>query len=430
MRGKSWLVGAMLASVGLCFTCQVAFGAGFALYEGSARGIALGGTLVGRADDPSALFYNPAGITQLGGFQVMAGAAAIAPSTDVTTTDQFGVTRKTSTEDNIWTPPHIYATYQATDRVWLGLGVFSPFGLGTEFDESWPGRFNNYKAVIQSITINPNIAFKLNDQFSLAVGLEAMWFDLDLRQKIPVDLRRVGFGVAEVDQVLKGDSFGYGFNAALRYQPCRYFAFGASYRSQVTQNVEGDADFSKPAILNTLSPATFRDTSASGLITLPDMVFLGATFYPHPRLSFELGGVWSRWSTYDNLTIQYDNPITFVGGFPVTSVVRQKQWHDTWRFQSGLEFKATDWLDLRFGYTYDEEPSSQRLVDYLVPANDRHLLNFGAGVRWCNLVADLSYTYLIIEDRDNIAPRADGVLASKFSDGQAHIVGVSLGYKF
>lgn len=423
MRGKSWFRGVMLASISFFLGVQVAFGAGFALYEGSARGIALGGAMVGRGDDPSALFYNPAGITQLPGFQAMAGAAFIAPSTDVTTTSR-GITQKTSTKDNIWIPPHLYATYQATDRVWLGVGFFSPFGLGTEFDENWPGRYSSYTAVIQSLTINPNIAFKLNEQISLAAGFEAMWFDLDLRQKIPTP-----FG--DVDQVLKGDSFGFGFNLALRYQPCQYFAFGASYRSQVQQNVKGDADFSKPALLSRLSPQSFPDTGGTGVITLPDMLFLGAVFYPIPRLSVEVGGVWSRWSTYDKLTINFDDPITVNRfGLPVSSVTRSKNWQDTWRFQTGLELKATDWLDLRVGYAFDQEPAPQKFVDYLVPANDRHLFNFGSGIHWGSWKVDLSYTYLVIEDRDNIAPRADGVLASKFSDGKAHIFGLSMGYKF
>ncbi|NLI82465.1 MAG: transporter [Deltaproteobacteria bacterium] len=422
MRGKCWLRGMVFLALCMVFGVEGAWGAGFALYEGSARGIALGGAVVGRADDPSALFYNPAGITQLPGLQLMTGVAPIMPSTDVTTT-VAGVSRTTTTEDNVWLPPHFYATYQVTDRVWLGLGFFSPFGLGTEFDENWPGRYNSYRAVIQSLTLNPNIAIKLNDQFSLAAGLEAMWFDLDLRQKIPV----TRFG--DVDQTLKGDSFGYGFNVGLRYQPCRYFAFGASYRSQVTQHVEGRADFSKPTALAQLFPASFRDTDASGTITLPDMLFLGAVFYPTPRISLEIGSVLSRWSTYDALTIRYDNPVNLVTR-NINSVIREKNWHDTWRFQTGLEFKATNWLDLRLGYVFDEEPAPTEFADYLVPANDRHLLNFGTGIHFGNWVVDLAYTYLIIEDRDNVLARADGVLNSSFSNGDAHIFGLSLGYKF
>ena len=128
-----------------------ASGSGFALFEGSARGNALGQTMVGRADDPSALFYNPAGITQLPGLEVMAGATAILPSVKISNSTS------TSTKDNWRFPPQFYATYQYSDRLWFGLGVFSPFGLAMEFPATWPGRFNSYDAEVESINVNPTV---------------------------------------------------------------------------------------------------------------------------------------------------------------------------------------------------------------------------------------------------------------------------------
>src|SRR5512143_3605041 len=119
MRRKSGFGVLFLAAVLVVAAAQQGFGAGVALFEGSARGNALGGAMVGRADDPSALFYNPAGITQLPGMQFMAGATAIIPSTTVETF-QGGVKTSTDTEDNVWVPPHVYATYQFNDSLWFG----------------------------------------------------------------------------------------------------------------------------------------------------------------------------------------------------------------------------------------------------------------------------------------------------------------------
>lgn len=402
------LLGLIISSANQCF------GAGFGLYEGSARGNALGGALVARADDPSALFFNPAGITQLSGTQVMAGATFIMPTTDVTTHSPLG-TVTTSTESNVWYPPHLYATYQATDKVWLGLGIFSPFGLGTEFPENWPGRYNSYKAVIQTVNINPNIAVKLNDKVSIAAGLDFMYFDLDLRQKIPT-------GFFDVDQTLKGDSFGYGMNFGVHYKPCKWAAFGVSYRSQVAQHVTGDATFT-PNITG-----VFNSTDASGTVTLPDELFLATAIYPTKDLSFEVGAVWTRWGTYDALTINYETPQIFG-----SSVTRLKNWQNVWRIFFGAEYKTTDWLDLRASYVYDQEPSDTEYVDYLVPANDRHLIGFGPGFHWKNWNLDLSYTYLIIKDRDvptTLLQQKYGMLPSEFSGGHAHLVGVSIAYKF
>jgi long-chain fatty acid transport protein len=430
-RGGKGFSCVVLVGLACLLSCpQWALGSGFALYESGTRANALGSTLVGRADDPSAVFFNPAGITQLPGLQFMGGSIFIAPTTDVKTKgnilNPFSKQEATNSVDgHVWLPPHLYMTYQINNSLWFGFGLFTPFGLGTEFDGDWPGRFNSYKAIIQSLNINPNIAWKINDQLSVAVGLDVMWFDLELRQKIPVQLPGV---FTEVDQRLNGDSFGFGCNAAVRYQPFDWLAFGLSYRSQVTQDVEGQADFTKDLTL----PGFFRDTAANGSITLPDTIFMGVTFYPSKDLSIEVGAFWTNWSTFDQLTINYDTPIIPAAGgrSAVSSVTREKKWHDTWRIHGGVEYKVNEWLDLRTGYEYDMEPSPDKHVDYLVPANDRHLFGFGPGIHWAGWNVDMSYMYLLITDRNVEARPSEGILESEFRGGNAHLVGFSLSRKF
>jgi long-chain fatty acid transport protein len=284
IRRTGWVFRLGLGVLCLLAAASMARGAGFALYEGSARGNALGGTLVGRADDPSALFYNPAGMTQLPGFRVMGGATAIWPKTDVVTTYE-GTRTRSETETNLWIPPHLYSTYQYTDSIWLGLGIFSRFGLGTEFDKGWPGRYNTYNAVIQTITVNPNVALKVNDKLSLAAGASWMWLDLTLEQKIDFGSRVGKPNALDVDQSLTGDSSGYGYNLALHYKAFDWMSLGASYSSQTKQSIEGEANFSKPA---EVPSDLFNDTRASAEITLPDMAFLGVEFYPVDRVSLQV----------------------------------------------------------------------------------------------------------------------------------------------
>jgi long-chain fatty acid transport protein len=400
----------------------MAQGAGFALYEGSARGSALGGTLVGRADDPSALFYNPAGIIQLPRSQVVAGGTVIVPKTDVVTADG-GAETTSETKTNFFVPPHLYSTYQYSNSVWFGLGIFSRFGLGTEFDADWPGRYNNYNAAAKTLTVNPNVAFKVNDKLSLAVGASWMWFDLTLEQKIDFGGLVGSPNALDVDQSLKGDSSGYGFNLALHYKALDWMSLGVSYVSQTKQEIKGEADFSKPA---GVPAALFNDTKASGKITLPDMLFLGAAFYPTERLSLEVDGVWTGWTTYDELTIRYSDAI--LPG--VNRSTKDKQWNDVWRFHLGAEYKALDWLDVRLGYVHDESPIPSETADYLVPANDRNLYSLGCGIHVGLWTVDLSYTYLNIESRSVSARPEDGVLDSRFKDGHAHLVGSSASYRF
>jgi long-chain fatty acid transport protein len=423
MHRVFWL---LMVIVSVVFSAELCSASGFALYEASARGNALAGAMVARADDPSALFFNPAGITQLPGLQMMAGATFIMPSTNVTTYPNSPKAVTTKSVDNTWIPAHLYATYQATEKVWLGLAVFSPFGLGTEFPEDWPGRYNSYKAIIQTIDINPNIAFKVNDKFSFALGLDLMYFDLNLKRKIP-SAPFAKRDVGDIDGSLQGDTLGMGFNVALHGQPYDWLRLGFSYRSQVTQNITGDATFVRPPAFKS-SPALstlFNNTTGTGKITLPDEFYFGAAFYPIKDFSVEVGAIWTRWSTYNALSITY-NPAPYPGGTTTTEV---KNWSDVWRPFIGFEYKAANWLDLRAGYAFDQEAINNQYADYLVPANNRHLFSVGPGFHWQNWTLDLSYTYLLITNRDNV-PAHGFVLPSSFTNGYANMVGVSLSYKY
>ena len=216
-----------------------AFGAGYGIYEWSARGNALGGTLVGRADDASTVAYNPAGMTQLNGTQVMAGLSGINPQVDVVTKNG-GKTETTAGEDNIWMPPHAYLTTQLGERYWLGVGVFSRFGLGTEYPDDWQGKRNVTYAGINSLSVNPNLGIKLTEDLSFAVGVEAMWFEFTKEKYI--NGAYVG-SPKDFKSKLKGDSVGYGFDAAVHYTPVDWLKMGVIYRSEIAQNVRGGCHF-------------------------------------------------------------------------------------------------------------------------------------------------------------------------------------------
>lgn len=417
----------MVALVGVLALPWQAYGAGFGLYEGSARGNALGGALTAAADDPSALFYNPAGITQLEGIQVMGGATFITPMVDVTTVNPYNnASSKTGSEENTWIPPFLYATYQFNDQLYFGLGVFSRFGLGTEFDENWAGRYNSYNAVIKTVSVNPNVAFKLNDWISLAAGMEFMYFDLTLENKVDLlgknDPSTTNF---DVDNSLTGDTMGYGFNLGIRMQPRDWIAFGANYRSQVRQHLDGTADFTAPANLN-LPSILFNDTGASGTITLPQELFLGVAVWPMERLMVEFDAIYTGWSSFDELTINFDE----APAPGEESVTVPKNWDNVWRFGVGVEYKALDWLDLRLGYIYDQTPIPDSTVDYLVPASDRQMLAVGTGIHWKTWTLDLSYTYLMIKDRDVDGRTESGVYDGEFKNGDAHLIGAGLSYRF
>jgi long-chain fatty acid transport protein len=410
---------------GSASTC---FSAGFGIYEWSARGNALGGTLVGRADDPSAVAYNPAGITQLDGVQVMAGFSIIHPVLEVRTDGPEGNQWTSSDKSALWMPPHVYATWKVNDRYSFGLGIYSRFGLGSVIDDKWPGRYNSYRAVIEAVSINPNVAVKVTDKLSAAFGVEAMHLTFLKKQKL--NLRQINPAFGDGDSKLDADGWGHGFNLALHYQPCEYARLGLTYRSPVVMKVRGDAEFSDiPGAIQGMR--LLRDTGASGKVTLPDSFSFGLAVYPTEKLSVELGATYTLWSKYDELRVNYSEPvIPGPGGTRVDQVVQTKNWRDVWRLGVGVEYAALDWLDLRAGYIYDQEPSRSDYIDYMVPANDRHLLSAGLGLHWENWTADLSYIYLMIEDRKIKARPAEGVYQGEIRNADAHIMGLSVSYAF
>lgn len=394
-----------------------AYGAGFALYEFGARGTSMGGTMIGRADDASAVAYNPAGITQLEGTQTMIGMSVVAPGGKVQTPGE-----STTIKSNYWTPPHAFLTRQMSDKAWLGLGLYTRFGLGTEFPDGWPGEYNNLFTSVKSLSFNPNLAYKLTDSLSLAVGGEVMWFDFYQKKMVG---RPLGGMEAEVD----GDSFGFGGNVALHYKPNDTWAIGATYKSRVKQTIKGDATFNRSPVATALG--YFNNTSAEGDLTLPDSFGLGVMFKPHEKLSLEANAIYTLWSTYDKLEITYDNALTPgapTGDAKVSST--SKEWKDVWRFQVGAEYSLNDLIDLRLGYVFDQIPDTDEYADYMTPTNDRHIVTTGIGFSGEKISLDISYSYLWFDERSINARAADGILNSTFKDGHTHLIGMSLGYKF
>jgi long-chain fatty acid transport protein len=113
-----------------------------------------------------------------------------------------------------------------------------------------------------------------------------------------------------------------------------------------------------------------------------------------------------------------------------SETTQAKNWEDVWRFNIGVEYAALDWLDLRLGYVFDQSPVQDETIDYMVPANDRHLFNGGLGFHWDSWVVDVNYTYLMIMDRDIDGRPQDGVYDGEIDNADAHMVGLSVGYKF
>lgn len=385
--------------------------AGFAMYEFSARGNALGGAMTARRADPSSIAFNPALVTQLEGTQTLAGVTVVAPQVSV---DVNGST--TDAESNMWTIPHAYATTQINDNLFLGVGTFSRFGLGTEYPSDWAARNDLQSVSIKSMSVNPVLGVR-HGNFALGMGIEAMWFDYDQRQATTV-------GTTDIDGRVRGDATGFGLNGGAWWKATDSVALGASFRTPIKQDLEGRATFDKNGAA---VPSTwFNSTGAEGTVTLPGEVRFGVAWEPDNRWSVAVDVTRTFWSSYDELRIRYNEPVTPV----TTESLKTTEWRDVWRLGAGVEYRLTDMVDLRAGYVYDCEPVNPDRLDFLVPANDRQLYSLGVGVHDGPWQVDVSYTYLWIKGRDGEVEGKNTIYDVRFHDGDAHLLGLSAGWEF
>ncbi|MGE4496717.1 MAG: OmpP1/FadL family transporter [Deferribacterales bacterium] len=405
-----------------CFILpSAAFASGFAINEQGAKALGMGGAFAAQADDPTAVYYNPAGITQLEGTQVSLGFSFIKPSTEFegtfTGNDVSG-----ETEDRTFIIPNFYITTKINDRLSFGLGSFITFGLGMDWKDDWAGAHlvGGKNAEIATYTVNPVIAYKVTNDLSLAAGLVYQKMDVIIGSRTP---NFSTWGMPSEDLKLEGDSDAWGWNIAAHYKLGKNWRFGLSYRPEIKHEVEGTSE--TDSLLANVSQIK-GDFKAD--ITLPAVTYVAAA-WSNGKWTFELDGQYTQWSSYDEL-----NPegLSGIG-------VKPKNWDDVWAIRFGGQYKLNEMVDLRAGIIRDYSPIPDEWVDPMLPSGDRWLYTLGAGFHFGkSFDLDVAYNYLDDENRkfDNEAgdmptsPVTEARMTGDFKNTDAHIFAVNLTYKF
>ncbi|MDD4102718.1 MAG: outer membrane protein transport protein [Kiritimatiellae bacterium] len=395
-----------------------AFGAGFGLYEASARGNAMGGSLVGATGDASANYYNPANMTELEGTHLMAGATLIHPVLDVTTRGD-----KNNLDSGWFFPPHVYASQQLAEQWFVGLGLYSEFGLGTRYDRNWPLKWNSTETWLDTITINPNVAYRVTDRISLAAGFRAMYLDFENRKTIYDNAQLMPplpiYG--DMRTRVQGDCWGYGYNLGVSYKVTDQLDIGFVYRSRVLQTVKGDieVDSSSSPIDNLLPEGT---ASARGAIELPPSWTAGLNYRPVEKLNLGAAAILTQWSTYDSLDMRFGR----TRNKQVPNSSDKKNWSNVWRLSLGAEYLLTEKWSVQCGYVYDMDPIDKENTDTLLPPGDRHIINFGLGYALDAWKLYGGYGLIIMEPVE----RTVGNQRVDFDDGFCHLIAFSVGTNF
>ena len=359
---------------------NAAFADGFAIYEWSAGGVAMGEAYMFAEGDPSLLAYNPAGITRLQGRWFSGGISYINPRGRV---DFHGAMAGGETWSNTEAPgyvPNLFYVNQQNDKLWWGIGIFTRFGNSTEYEPTWPGRYNSYLAKVTGVTIQPTIAYKVTDKLSVAAAADINYIKLDLKRKIPYSKLFHVTG-PDVDFELTGDNIAWGWLLGINYDFTENTSFAAVYRSKITQDMDADANFSVPLL----------NTGAHGSVTLPDSLTFGIGHKFNDKTRVELGATYTKWSTYDKLEITFDKNL------PKSTDV--KDWKDVWRYQIGVEHKLNDTWSIMGGYAYDNSPMPDETMDFQVPTGDRQTLSIGFKKRSENTELAFAWGFMWIKDR-------------------------------
>jgi len=388
--------------------------AAFQLLEQNASGIGVayaGSAAV--ADNASTIFFNPAGMTQLQGRQVSLGVAGIGPSYKFDNKGSFGtgglagLNGGNGGDAGGWAAvPNAYLSWQLTPQWYVGLGISAPFGLATEYDDDWVGRFHAIKSEIRTININPSVAYKLNDKVSLGFGLNYQSIEAEMSNLTPLGTSR-----------LKGDDAAWGWNAGALFTLSPAMRVGVSYRSSIKYELEG-----KQTVTGVGS------FPAKAKLQLPDTFILSVWQQVSDRWEAMGDLSYTHWSTLDKLKVYNRNSGALLG-------IEDFKYQDSWRIAWGAAYKYNDAWKFKFGIAYDRTPTTDTYRSARVPDNNRLWLSVGA--QWKpspTAVLDLGYAYLYVRDTEvdqfkNFGAGGTATLRGKY-DASAHILGVQYTQSF
>lgn len=398
----------------LCLRSGVAHGAGFMVQEKSPRG--LGSAFAGEgalAQDAATVYFNPAGLTLLDGTQLVAGAHLIVPrnhfsndgSTENPAIGHARLRGSNSEGGELAFIPTTYLTQELTPRLHVGLGVNAPFGLATEWDRHWVGRYHAIKSAMRTISILPGVGVRVFDWLSLGAGMSAVYAKATLTNA--VDLGGVcavfvpqgtticpGIGLrpqhADGAVRITGDDWGFGWNVGALLTPAANTRIGLTYRSKVDLNLQGDADFTVPKKANVLKlSGALRDTGATAPATLPDVVSLSAFTQATPDWAVFADVTWTHWETFRDLAVTFDNP-------KQPAVVQRQGWTSSFRYALGTSYALAPRWTVRAGTAYDESPiASDTLRTPRIPDSDRVWASVGLGYQLTDGIRlDVGYAHV------------------------------------
>lgn len=418
------------SSLGLAVTLASTqlFASGFAINEQSISGMGVG--FAGRsssAQDASTVAGNPAGMARLKQEQFTVGAAGIYADSDI---DHSRSTLGGSSEGDM-VPlvgvPMGYYVKPLDDQWAVGFGVYVPFGLATDYESGYAGRYWADKSVVKVITFQPTVSYAFSDKVSIGFGPTINHIEGELTSRTINAANPISGGDGQVK--IKGDDTALGFNVGILVQATDKTRLGLTYHSKVDYKLDGDTKVRNLRARAALPAFNFK-SDASLDLTTPESVDLSFTHELDDRWTIYGGSTWTRWSRLKDITVENSGSATATA-LGLGTITEEQNWHDTWAHAIGASYKLNKQWTLRTGFSVDQSPTNNHDRSPRIPSGDRRIFSLGAGYSPTdNITLDFAYSYLKEESVDvNLVSATKGAYSATYHNS-AHGFGSSLTYKF
>lgn len=418
-----------LAAIGATSAAQAG---GFALLEQNASGA--GVAYAGRAalgEDASAAWNNPASMSRIKKRQVVLVAHYIDLNGEFnnegTTTATGRPAGSTAGEfgDEGYVP-NFHLIVPINEKINLGFSVATPFGLKTDYQEDWIGRFQGITSDIKSVNFNPSASYEINKQWSVGAGVSAQKLDAKLTQAV----NYTPFGLpAEGLNTIAGSGWGYGFNLGAMGQITPSTRVGVAYRSSIEHDLEGTVEFTNTAGALT---GIFANGTVASKIRLPASLAISSVTELNPKWQLLTDATWTEWSTVQKLTFNRVSPAAGNPGLGQAAALPEAdyEWKNSWRFAVGGIYKYSDTIKLKTGLAYDLTPVPDERRKVRLPDEDRLVLALGSQYLFNPATTfDVGVQY-VMPKKARINSTENGTTVVGTSEGNAWIVSGQVAYSF
>lgn len=438
LNKAKWLI---LLVVCLMFISSPLFAGGFNLYEHGAKSTALAGAFTARADNASAIYFNPAGIVQLDGWNAYMGASIVQPLAKFTGEDPYpGYGVEEEAKHRLFMPPGMYLTNRVHEKVAVGLGIYAPFAIGTEWDDpDFSGRYISYKTDLAGIFVTPSVAAQVHDMVSIGLNLNLVYSSVHMERIIGQVFNGDLLDIARL-KITGDNGIDIGFDIGTIIKPMPKMQIGLLYRATVNNTYDGgEAEFEQimtgmPAVDGQIAaglPTAADGGNTIGIATeipFPWQIVGGIMYQPTDKVTLELDIIQWGWSEFDELVFDFAKEQETGDINTPDNSVNVEDYEDSAQYRFGIEYQATEQLALRAGYVYDKSPVPDKSVSVLLPDANRNDYSFGFGYKVGDMTIDAAYMLVDFDERST-----NGVSTDEYNGTYKSIVnifGLSVGYSF